>query len=516
MAEAQNVPPAAQDENAVELERIAAIGRMSLQELITNSQILTSQHDEVPEARQRAINERFDQLKADLKGAFRRNVVVEHTDVEKRDTQLTPVKLARSNNRGVFDTYDTITKCFTNQEGYKGFITRFSTPFSRPDGASRIGSYVAMDYGPIIESYSDILATGYKLNPNVWFAIEGFLPGINDNLFLQNVEADKMMAKVILSIFVSNKMNRYLVNGLQLYRFIRARVVNTLPEEPPSSKADILSGRYAIPERNLEEVIELIKTFLHHSDNKSKHMTAQEDMRNMWVNIMLSVAKQNHTTGYTERLSERLAGLQLKVRIFDESVLGMLRMFVQPAISQKASAKELIRRWLLWFRASGMALPIRLMLERCMYANLTTYKTIYESMRNYRDFSWPLVAREFPAEMDNFRMALEEIGDGQYAGFDTSSTAKWHRVKFLSVGWIAITLSIKMNPLEYGNLKDYRGYNNNIMKNRERWSTIIDRYFDSKVLDITEEGQQIPIEATNKIDDIMSKIEAVRAVEDDD
>jgi len=114
----------AQDGNLLDPEaeraaRLRAIESMSINDIITNTRILTGQSEEVDDDLKAALNARFDQIIASWKHD-RSNVRVVKTDVDMNEGIGTVVKKSNETKRGLFDTHDIIKKCFANQEDYQG------------------------------------------------------------------------------------------------------------------------------------------------------------------------------------------------------------------------------------------------------------------------------------------------------------------------------------------------------------------------------------------------------------
>lgn len=66
------------------------------------------------------------------------------------------------------------------------------------------------------------------------------------------------------------------------------------------------------------------------------------------------------------------------------------------------------------------ALQVRLMIDQCKWHGLTVYKTCYDAIDKYRDFYWTRLQRipVYNLEMENFRIAYNDVGDDEYYGFN--------------------------------------------------------------------------------------------------
>lgn len=83
----------------------------------------------------------------------------------------------------------------------------------------------------------------------------------------------------------------------------------------------------------------------------------------------------------------------------------------------KENMAELYTRWNEYCVAETMPLHLRLIVERMEYQGIAAFRFIREAIRKYPNFPWGRVYDAYPGQFAAFTSAVEEIGDGKFAGF---------------------------------------------------------------------------------------------------
>lgn len=117
----------------------------------------------------------------------------------------------------------------------------------------------------------------------------------------------------------------------------------------------------------------------------------------------------------------------------------VIKKATEKCFSTPEKARELFERWKRYFLHGDLNLTVRLLLERAVFQNITTYRVSREMLALCKDFCWGDVA--FPSDFKNLVKALKECKEGEYVGFSIDQNAVWHRENIVPIG-------IKLNNLK--------------------------------------------------------------------
>lgn len=329
---------------------------------------------------------------------------------------------------------------------------------------------------PIIFAISMCEATHKGLDEAVWYLCECVLPGISDDECMNDVKAKETVCKLVLSVFLSKCAKYFFQDRGESYDRIR-RIFTYLPVEPPSTVAELQVGdEYAVRNTDIKAMVTAISLEITRREHHKQRLAYFDILRNYQINMYLAIAKSNVTAEFRNKFLRSIQNSYPSFELMSTNVRDQIKAKVSPYLAEPDKAKEVFTRWNNYFAITDLNMRVKQLLLRAIYQNITTYRTISEIMKSYNDFAWPYVAACFPVDMQNFLDALNLYGDGDYVGFIDTPTAKWHRTKFSSLGWICFRIGILTDPDVYANLQSFAKFSEQRIRNHEDWNLIIARY----------------------------------------
>nr|WAS28437.1 MAG: putative nucleoprotein [Wuhan tick virus 2] len=111
-------------------------------------------------------------------------------------------------------------------------------------------------------------------------------------------------------------------------------------------------------------------------------------------------------------------------------------------------------------------LQLRLVLEQAKNSGMVVLQCVRKAMLMFPGFNWATIARNYPNDIMNLRLAIQAVGDNKYYGF-RANLGPVRSTQYKSLAYVAKSLLIKHGGPEYATLGSYKGWPATISSQQE-------------------------------------------------
>nr|WAS28365.1 MAG: putative nucleoprotein [Wuhan mivirus]WAS28366.1 MAG: putative nucleoprotein [Wuhan mivirus]WAS28370.1 MAG: putative nucleoprotein [Wuhan mivirus]WAS28378.1 MAG: putative nucleoprotein [Wuhan mivirus] len=135
-------------------------------------------------------------------------------------------------------------------------------------------------------------------------------------------------------------------------------------------------------------------------------------------------------------------------------------------------------------------LQLRLVLEQAKNSGMVVLQCVRKAMLMFPGFNWNVIARNYPNDIVNLKLAIQAVGQNKYYGFKANLGAV-RSTQYKSLAYVAKALLIKHGGPEYATLGSYKGWPATISNQQE---------VDTMILEFNPTADDNPQAAANLTD----------------